>query len=110
MEERLARMVPLVEQLHRFCDGHEGGDRGLAAIAMIAYLQGAWPDAPPVALPGDRREVVDPETLGLELIRDVGELAGMLLDEADARGALGWARANLISELEGYARAIERRP
>jgi hypothetical protein len=55
MEGRVALIAPLVDQLRRFCRGHEEDDHGAAAGEMLAFLGDAWPDVPEVVLTPDQR-------------------------------------------------------
>jgi hypothetical protein len=107
MEQSFARIAPLVEQLHRFCRGHEEGDGGAAAAGMLAWLRGAWPDVPEIELPDPPAEDESAERLALCLVRDIGELAGMLLEDHEVEQALGWARANLSVEVERYLSQVK---
>jgi hypothetical protein len=104
----IARLAPLVDQLQRFCRGHEAGHGRAAAATMLVYLRGAWVDVPEITLQfsSDRGQEVNPESLVLALVRDVGELAGELLASDDPDQALAWARANLIVDVERYASAL----
>jgi hypothetical protein len=107
VDGRVAQIAPLVGELHRFCVEHESGDRAAAAAGMLAYLQG--PRAEPVAMddaPADPGKVGDPESLALGLVRDVGELAGMLIEADDPEAALAWGRSSLIAHIKLYRAAI----
>jgi hypothetical protein len=102
MERTVGWMTPLVSELQQFCQHHEEGDRAGAAAGMLAHLRHDWADVPVVSLPPVTGEVRDPEELALVIVRDVGEVAGVLLDSADSEQSLGWAQANLIQDLESY--------
>jgi hypothetical protein len=106
VDERIARITPLVDQLSRLCRGHEARDTGIAAVGMLAYLRDAWPDIPVHEMRGERKEVGDPGRIALGIVHDVGELARMLRDGDDPEAALAWSRANLIVEIEAYTRAL----
>jgi hypothetical protein len=106
MEGRVARIAPLVDQLQRFCWGHEDDDHGAAAAEMLAFLGDAWPDVPEVVLSLDRDDDRDAEELALEIVRGVGEVGGILLT-TDPGEKLAWSRANLIVELEHYTAAVK---
>jgi hypothetical protein len=99
-------MTPLVDQLQQFCLGHEQWDGGTAAAEMLAYLQHDWAGIPQVSVeadPGDDRRA---EELALGVVRNVGEVAAILLATDDSDERLGWARANLIGDLERYLTAV----
>jgi hypothetical protein len=107
VEGRVGWMTPLVSELQEFCERHAEGDRDAAAAGMLAHLRHDWdgvglPDLPPLE-EGSGREA---EELALEIVRDVGEVAGILLEASDQDERLAWARANLISGVERYAVAV----
>jgi hypothetical protein len=104
-EGRIVRITPLVNQLQRFCRGHEAGDGGFAAAQMLADVRDLWPDVAEQEVSHDPDTEKDPEVLALHIVRDVGETAGRLI-ESDPREVLGWSRANLIFDLERYLEAI----
>jgi hypothetical protein len=106
MEERVALIAPLVDQLQRFCRGHEEDDHGVAAREMLAFLGDEWPDVEEVVLTVDRDDDRDAEELALEIVRGVGEVGGILLT-TDPGDKLAWSRANLIIELERYVAVAE---
>jgi hypothetical protein len=95
-------MTPLVDQLHQFCLGHEQRDRGAAAEEMLAYLRHGWLETLEASVKADPGDDRDPEELALGIVRDVGEVAGVLLGADDQGPALAWSRANLIFDLERY--------
>lgn len=107
MEGRFGRIAPLVDQLQQFCLGHEEGDAGTAATDMIGYLRDAWPEIPAASLAVER-DGRDAEELALGIIRDVGEVAAVLLGGRDPDQDLAWSRANLIFDLERYAILVAR--
>jgi hypothetical protein len=99
-------MTPLVDQLQPFCYGHESGDGGAAALAMLGHVRRAWPDVPEVEIAPDPDDDRDAEELALGVVGDVGRVAGILASAADLEKELAWARANLICDLECYANAV----
>jgi hypothetical protein len=108
MEGRFSQVAPLVDQLGRFCKGHEGADRGEAAAAVLAELRSVWPEVPQVRLAADPGERPGAEELALGVVRDVGEVAGVLLATGDPEERLAWARANLVADLKRYMTAVSR--
>jgi hypothetical protein len=109
VEGAIARMAPLIDQLQPFCCGHEAGDGGAAAAAMLGHVKRAWPDLPPVDVAPQADDKRDAEELALCVVRDVGEVADILLS-SDPDERLGWSRANLIVDLERYAVVVEQGP
>jgi hypothetical protein len=108
VDGRIAQIAPLVGELHRFCVEHESGDHAAAVAGMLAYLQEA--KTGPVAVDdasADPRTLADPESLALGLVRDVGELAAMLIDAEDPEVVLAWGRSSLVSHVELYRAAIQ---
>jgi hypothetical protein len=105
-EGRIHRLAPLVDQLQPFWLGHEAGDGGSAAAAMIGHVRSAWPDIPQVDVRADPADERDADALALGVVRDVGEVAGILVSAIDLGKELAWARANLIGDLERYATAV----
>ncbi len=101
-------MTPLVDQLQPFCCGHEAGDAGAAAAAMLGHVRRAWPDIPEVEIQPDGSGGHDAEELALRVVRDVGEVADILLS-AEPEERLAWSRANLIVDLERYAAVVGTR-
>lgn len=109
MERTVGWMTPLVSELQHFCQRHEEGKRGGAGAGMLAHLRQDWADVPAAELPPPGDDERDPEELALMIVRDVGEVADILLgagDDVDQR--LGWSRANLVVDLERYANAVEK--
>ena len=107
VEGSIERIAPLVEELQRFCRGHLAGDRGAAAAEMLAYLRAVWPDVPGASLPSEPDLRLSAEELALVVVRDVGEVAGQLLESREPAEALAWSRANLIFDLERYATVLD---
>ncbi len=107
VEGSIERIAPLVEELQRFCRGHVEDDHGAAAAEMLAHLRGVWPDVPVASLPSEPDGDLGAEELALVIVRDVGEVAGQLLESREPAEALAWSRANLIFDLERYASVIE---
>jgi hypothetical protein len=105
-EGRIHRLAPLVDQLQPFWLGHEAGDGGSAAAAMIGHVRRAWPDIPEVDVRTDPADERDADELALCVVRDVGEVAGILVSAVDLGKELAWARANLIRDLECYTDAV----
>jgi hypothetical protein len=99
-------LAGLVEQVAIFYRHHLDGHGAGACVDLLSWLKSAWPDIPQVSLPSEEQAVLAPASLALGMIRDVGELARMLLRSEDVERALGWARANLIIEVERYRDAI----
>jgi hypothetical protein len=108
MEGGVKRIAPLIDQLKRLCRGHMSTDHGSAAGDMLAYLRLAWPEVSTITLTSDQNERRDADELALEIIRDVGEVASILLEE-DPSERLAWARANLMLDLERYVLAARER-
>jgi hypothetical protein len=106
VEGRVALMVPLVDQLQPFCCGHEAADGGAAAGAMLGHVRRLWPDIPQVDVAADPADDRDAEELALSVVRDVGDVAGILLSARNLEKELAWTRANLIHDLECYARLV----
>jgi hypothetical protein len=102
VERTVAWVTPLVSELQHFCQRHEEGERGGAAAGMLAHLRHDWADLPVVDLPPVIDRDRDAEELALIIIRDVGEVADILLAGDVGEARLGWARANLILDLERY--------
>jgi hypothetical protein len=103
----MERITPLVEALNRFCAGNRAADGGAsAAAAMIKVLSGVWQDIPAVTVIEGPGEEMDRDELALAVIRDVGELAGLMISEDDPARALGWARANLLVDLRQYLAVV----
>jgi hypothetical protein len=105
MERKVAWMTPLVSELAHLCQLHEAGDPD-AAAGMLAHLREDWTDVPAVELPAVSDRERDAEELALIIVGDVGEVAEILLARDDAERTLGWARANLIVDLERYAEVV----
>jgi hypothetical protein len=99
-------LAGLVEQVAIFYRRHVDGHGAGACVDLLSWLESAWPEIPKVSLPFEEQTDPDPASLGLGMIRDVGELARMLLDAGDPERALGWARANLIIEVGRYRDTI----
>jgi hypothetical protein len=106
VERTVGWMTPLVSELQQFCQRHEEVDDG-AADGMLEHLRHDWADIPVVNLPPIPDDDRDPEELALMIIRDVGEVAEILLAADDVEGRLAWSRANLIADLERYSSAVE---
>jgi hypothetical protein len=98
-------MGPLVMELQCFCQRHEEGDHGGAAAGMLAHLRHDWGEVPIADLPPGEDQDRSLEELALMVIRDVGEVADFLLGADDLEEKLGWARGNLIFDLERYVAA-----
>lgn len=109
MEGQIALMAPLIDQLQPFCCGHEAGDGGAAAAAMLGHVRRAWPEIPEVQVPMDAGDRRDAEEIALCVVRDVGEVADILLSDGPDE-KLAWSRANLIIDLERYATTVESTP
>jgi hypothetical protein len=101
-------MAPLVDQLQPFWWGHEAGDGGAAAAAMLGHVRRAWPDIGEVEVTADEGEERSADELALGIVRDVGEVARILISAPGVAEELAWARANLISDLERYATLVAR--
>jgi hypothetical protein len=101
-------LAGLVEQVSMFYRGHLDGRGADAGSDLHCWLLSAWPEVPKVTLPStEESQVLEPRTLALGMIRDVGELARMLIEADDPERVLGWARANLLVEVRRYREAIE---
>jgi hypothetical protein len=108
VDGRIAQIAQLVGELHRFCVKHESGDRAAAAADMLAYLQEAKTGAVSVDdASADPTKLADPESLALGLVRDVGELAAMLIDAEHPEVVLAWGRSSLVAHVELYRAAIQ---
>jgi hypothetical protein len=110
VERKVGWMTPLVSGLQHFCERHEEGAGAGAAAGLLAHLRNDWAEVPVVNLPAVTGDVRDPEELALVIVRDVGEVAAVLLDASDSDETLGWARANLIVDLERYVAAVGSPP
>jgi len=99
-------LAGLVEQVAMFYRRHVEGHGAGACVDLLTWLEPAWPDVPRVSLPSEEQTVLDPASLALGMIRDVGELARILIATDEPERALGWARANLIIEIRRYRDAI----
>jgi hypothetical protein len=102
MEGRFSQMAALVDQLRRFCEGHQRADLGVAAREMLADLRSAWPEVSDLSLEMDPDDHRDAEEVALGIVRDVGEVAGVFVTARDPGRRLAWAKANLIHDLERY--------
>jgi hypothetical protein len=109
MERTVCRMTPLVSELQGLCQSlEEGGrERRAAAWSMLWLLRHEWADLPVIDLPGITDEERNSGELLLIIVRDVGEVADILLTDEDVETKLAWARANLIVDLERYLLAVE---
>lgn len=112
MDENLECAGPLVDHLHRFCDNCRRGDPDGAAAGMLDFVRASWPDISETRLPPveddaalGEGETFDADEVALAIIRDVGEIADFLVEGGKPGGRLAWSRANLIVDLELYARA-----
>jgi hypothetical protein len=108
MEERMERATPLIDRLQAFCHGHLRGDRGDAAVSMLALVRGSWLEIPEVNLEVDAEASRTADELALDVVREVSEMIATLVDATDTQSLLGWSRASLISSLENYLIAIGR--
>jgi hypothetical protein len=108
VEGQIALMAPLIDQLQPFCCGHEAGDGGAAAAAMLGHVRRAWPEIPHVDVVANASDKRGAEELALSVVRDVGEVAGLLISASDLENDLAWARANLVHDLEHYTTVIQR--
>jgi hypothetical protein len=106
VEGTIVRIAPLVDQLARFCRGHQAGDRVEAAEGMLWCLRALWPEIPARAVPPAPEDDRDVEGLALTIIVDVGEIAQILITSEDPREQLAWARANLTLDVERYAKLV----
>lgn len=104
-QEGLADIAPLVKRLAAFCQGHEDGDGGVAAARMLAHVRASWPEVPPREISHDDDPEGDLSVLALRVVRDVGDAAERLLGN-EGEEALGWARANLVIDLERYLEVV----
>jgi hypothetical protein len=110
-ESGMERITPLVEALSRFCVGNETADGGApSAAALIDFLSDAWPDIPAVDVVKGSSEEMGRDEIVLAVVRDVGELAGLLLLTANPARTLGWARANLLIDLGLYLTLVGQNP
>jgi hypothetical protein len=99
-------LAGLVEQVAIFYRRHVDGHGAAAGVDLLSWLESAWPDIPKATLGSEEQTGLDAASLALGMVRDVGELARMLLKTDDPDRALGWARANLIIEVGRYRDAI----
>jgi hypothetical protein len=99
-------VTPLVEELGRFCRGHEAGTGEDAATHMLEWIRGAWPEVLEVRLPDVAGATEDPESLVLDMVGEIGELAEKLAAGVAVDEALGWARASLTVALETYLASV----
>jgi hypothetical protein len=104
----IARIGPLIDELRPFCIGHELGDGGLAATQMLRQVRELWPEVPALLISSDHDSETDPEVLALRIVADVGGVAERLL-RLEPQEELGWARANLIVDLDHYLDAVAAR-
>ena len=103
----VAWITPLVSELQSFCQHHEEGRGYCAAVGMLEHLRHDWVGVPDMVLPAPEYEDRDREELALMIVRDVGEVAAILLPDDLAEARLAWARANLITDLEQYESLVE---
>lgn len=106
------RIAPLIDLLQRFCHAHRSDDP-TAGEAMIEPLRSLWPDIPHRRLdPPDQghHATEDADSVALEIVVDVGDVARLLLTEGQPANRLAWCRANLIDDLERYAEARRQPP
>lgn len=100
-------LAGLVEQVSIFYRCHIDGHGAGACVDLQSWLESAWPEVPKVTLPSaEGSHMFEPRSLALGMVRDVGELARMLIETDDPPRALGWARANLLIEVARYREAI----
>lgn len=99
-------LAALVEQLALFCRRHVDGDGVVAADGLRDWLESAWPEIPKIILPSKEERRLDGETVVIEIVAEVGEVAGMLLRADDLDRALASARASLLISVERYPEAI----
>jgi hypothetical protein len=101
-----AEIAKLVELLQRFCEGHQRADLGVAARGMLVDLTSGWPEVSGLSLEMDPDDDRDADELALGIVREVGEVAGVVVMASDPGRRLAWAQANLIHDLERYAALV----
>ena len=100
-ETKRAKLTVLVDHLQSFCKSHLEQDGGSTADVMIAYLREGENGTESV-LGSDRRLNSDPDDIAADILRDVGELAELLMCKEITCEEMHWAKANLIADLERY--------